>query len=200
MFESAELGHAVDSKTYEAEVPVLRERLLRAQADVFRKKAFPVVVLISGFEGAGKGDTLHLLNEWMDPRHMQTHAFDEPDCVERAHPRMWRYWRALPRAGDFGLFFGAWYRSVLYERVYGGGKRAEMERELGEIERFEEMLTSEGALVVKYWLHLTKKVQRKKSSRSWRRIRAKRWRVKGDRLEKPPRALRRRFARRRRTS
>ena len=114
MFESAELGHKVDAETYDAEVHHLRERLLRAQAEVFRKKAFPVIVVISGFEAAGKGDTLHTLHEWMDSRHIETHAFDRPDCVERRHPAMWRFWQALPRAGDVGIFFGAWYRSTLY--------------------------------------------------------------------------------------
>jgi AMP-polyphosphate phosphotransferase len=178
MFESAELGHEVDAKTYDAEVPKIRERLLRAQAEVFRKKAFPVIVLISGFEASGKGDTLHTLYEWMDSRHIATHAFDEPDCVEREHPAMWRYWRALPPAGDIGIFFGAWYRSALYARVYGSEKRAELERELSQIARFEQMLTDEGALVVKYWLHVPKKAQRKKLEElsSDRRTR---WRVKG---------------------
>jgi AMP-polyphosphate phosphotransferase len=162
MFESAELGHEVDKETYSGHLPKLREQLLRAQAEIFRKKAFPVIVVISGFEAAGKGDTLHTLYEWMDSRHIATHAFDRPDCIERGHPEMWRFWRALPRAGDFGIFFGAWYRSALYARVYGGQKRAELERELGRISRFEQMLTDEGALLVKYWLHLPKKAQRKK--------------------------------------
>ncbi|MGO8993831.1 MAG: polyphosphate:AMP phosphotransferase [Polyangiaceae bacterium] len=177
MFESAELGHKVDAETYDAEVHHLRERLLRAQAEVFRKKAFPVIVVISGFEAAGKGDTLHTLHEWMDSRHIETHAFDRPDCVERRHPAMWRFWQALPRAGDVGIFFGAWYRSTLYSRVYGGEKRAELERELAQIARFEQMLTDEGALLVKYWLHLPKKEQRKKLE-ELESNRRTRWRVK----------------------
>jgi polyphosphate:AMP phosphotransferase len=182
MFESAELGHEVDGKTYDAEVPRLRERLLAAQAEVFRKKEFPVLLLISGFEGAGKGDTLHVLNEWMDPRRIQTHAFDVPDCVERAHPEMWRFWQALPSAGDVGIFFGAWYRAALYAHVYGGEKRGALERRLQQIVRFEQMLTDEGALLVKYWHHLTRKGQRKKleeleaDKRTRWRVRASDWR------------------------
>jgi len=74
---------------------------------------------------------------------------------------MWRYWQALPPAGEAGVFLGGWYRSALYGRVYEKEKRAALERRLDEIVRFEQMLTDEGTLIVKYWLHVTKKVQRK---------------------------------------
>jgi polyphosphate:AMP phosphotransferase len=177
MFESAELGHAVDAKAYDAEVPKLREALLAAQAEVLERKQFPVIVLISGVEGAGKGDTLHTIHEWMDPRHIETHAFDAPDCVEAEHPPMWRYWTSLPRAGRLGVFFRAWYRDPIHERVFGAEKRVELERRLDAIVSFERMLTDEGALVVKYWLHLSRKQQRKRLE-ALAADKATRWQVK----------------------
>ena len=84
MFESAELGHAVDKETYKKELPALREALLEVQTDVLRSARFPVIILISGVDGAGKGETVNILNEWMDPRHIRTHALDEPSAEERA--------------------------------------------------------------------------------------------------------------------
>jgi AMP-polyphosphate phosphotransferase len=74
MFESAELGHTIDKDRYDKEEPPLREALLNAQYDLLEKKGFPVVILISGVDGAGKGETVNLLHEWMDPRHIETHA------------------------------------------------------------------------------------------------------------------------------
>ncbi|MFZ5530255.1 MAG: polyphosphate:AMP phosphotransferase, partial [Pseudomonadota bacterium] len=96
MFESAELGHKVDKATYKREVPALREALLDAQFDLLQKANFPVLILISGVDGAGKGETVNLLNEWMDPRHIQAHALGEMSDEERERPPMWRFWRALP--------------------------------------------------------------------------------------------------------
>ena len=116
MFESAELRHVVAPATYARAVPKLREALLAAQAEVLERKAFPVVLLISGVEGAGKGDALHVLHEWMDPRHVRASAFDEPDCVEEEHPSMWRFWQALPPAGTTAVFLGAWYATTLLRR------------------------------------------------------------------------------------
>ena len=177
MFESAELGHQIADAKYEREVPKLREALLAAQADVLERKAFPVVLLISGVEGAGKGDTLHVLHEWMDPRHVRASAFDEPDCVEKEHPSVWRFWQALPPSGTTGVFFGAWYREAIYGRIYGGEKRAALQTRLDAIVRFERMLTDEGALVLKLWLHLSKKQQHAKLKELASSKRS-RWRVK----------------------
>jgi AMP-polyphosphate phosphotransferase len=75
MFEAAELGHKVEKGLYDRAVPALRESLLNAQFDLSTAARFPVIVVIGGVDGAGKGETVNLLNEWMDPRHIHTHAF-----------------------------------------------------------------------------------------------------------------------------
>jgi polyphosphate kinase 2 (PPK2 family) len=78
MFESAELGHKVKKSVYEKEVPPLREALLDVQTDLAESGAFQVIILIGGLDGAGRGATVNLLNEWMDPRHIQNHGMGEP--------------------------------------------------------------------------------------------------------------------------
>jgi AMP-polyphosphate phosphotransferase len=109
MFESAELGHKVSGRDYKRELPKLRADLLKAQYDLLDNKSFPVIIIIGGVDGAGKGETVNILNEWMDPRHIVTHAFGEMTDEERERPRMWRYWRALPPKGRIGILFGAWH-------------------------------------------------------------------------------------------
>src|ERR1043165_7762521 len=99
MFESAELGHEISTVKYNRAVPALRTALLNAELDLVEKKNFPVMVVIGGVDGAGKGETVNLLNEWMDPRHIRTCAFGDPSDEERERPRMWRFWRALPPKG-----------------------------------------------------------------------------------------------------
>jgi|GEM_PF-6997698 len=75
MFEMAELGHQLNKADYRARVPELRTLLLEAQF-ALRKADFPVIVLISGVDGAGKGATINRLNEWLDPRYLRADAFD----------------------------------------------------------------------------------------------------------------------------
>ena len=109
-------------------------------------------------DGAGKGETVNLLNECMDPRHIHTHAFSEPSEEEREHPRMWRFWRALPPKGKLGILFGAWHTEPIVRRVMSEIKSPELDAEIDQIVRFERMLTDEGTLLIKLWFHLSRSV------------------------------------------
>ena len=160
MFESAEIGHQIDKETYDAAVPELREALLEAQLELRQQARFPVIILLNGIEGAGKGETVKLLNEWMDPRLIQVETFDQQTDEELARPPFWRYWRRLPPKGRTGVFFGNWYSQMLQGRVHGRIDDARLDQAIGTAVRFERMLCDEGALIFKFWLHLSKKQMR----------------------------------------
>ena len=162
MFESAEIGHKLGKTEFKREEPRLRQRLLDLQYQLLEKGNFPVIILVNGVDGAGKGETVNLLNEWMDPRHIHTHAFGPLTDVERDRPEMWRFWQALPPKGRIGILFGSWYTDPILQRVVGAHKRARFEQRLEDIRRFERMLVSEGALLLKLWFHLSKKAQKKR--------------------------------------
>ncbi|MEP9316771.1 polyphosphate:AMP phosphotransferase [Pseudomonas sp. LABIM340] len=157
MFESAEIGHSIDKETYEKEVAVLREALLEAQYELKQQARFPVIILINGIEGAGKGETVKLLNEWMDPRLIRVESFLLPTDEELSRPPQWRFWRRLPPKGTTGIFFGNWYSQMLYARVTGEIKDSQLDGLISDAERFERMYSDEGALIFKFWFHLSKK-------------------------------------------
>ncbi|MCA9612026.1 MAG: polyphosphate:AMP phosphotransferase, partial [Myxococcales bacterium] len=162
MFEAAELGRKVDKKTYEAEVPSLRESLLDAQFDLLEKKDFSLVILVNGVDGAGKGETVNLLSSWLDPRHVQSHASREYTDEEKARPPLWRYWRDLPPKGKIGIFFGSWYTMPILERAWGQRDDADLDQAMDELVRFERMLARENVALLKLWFHLSKKQQKKR--------------------------------------
>ncbi|WP_412461824.1 polyphosphate:AMP phosphotransferase [Pseudomonas sp. SC11] len=157
MFESAEIGHSIDKHTYDAEVPALREALLEAQFELKQQARLSVIVLINGIEGAGKGETVKLLNEWMDPRMIEVRTFDQQTDEELARPPAWRYWRALPPKGRMGVFFGNWYSQMIQGRVHGQFKDAVLDQAINGAERLEQMLCDEGTVIIKFWFHLSKK-------------------------------------------
>ena len=162
MFESANLDHQLDKAVYRREEAKLRAALLNAQYDLKENGRFPVLILIAGVEGAGKGETINLLNEWMDPRHIYTYAFFEPSDEERERPAQWRFWRSLPPKGKVGVFFGAWHTMPIIQRVTGEIGEGEFAHAISEVVRLEKMLCDEGVLLLKYWFHLSKPQQRKR--------------------------------------
>jgi polyphosphate:AMP phosphotransferase len=176
MFESAEIGHEIDKAKYARDVPRLRAALLEAQAELAEKADFPVIVLINGVDGAGKGETVNLLNEWMDPRNIETNALRSMNDDDRERPPMWRFWRQLPKSGKIGIFFGSWYSDPIVDRVFGKKKDAAFDRDIERITSFERGLAAEGALIVKFWFHLSKKKQKNRLI-ELEKNKATRWRV-----------------------
>lgn len=157
MFESAELGHKVDKKTYKEREPKLREALLNAQYDLHENGSFAVLLIVSGPEGAGRSEMVNVLKEWMDPRHLVIKAFGERSDEERERPSPWRYWRALPPKGRIGILFNGWYGEAFVPRILGRTSAADFERQLAGIKHHEDMLANEGTLILKFWMHLSKK-------------------------------------------
>ena len=103
----------------------------------------------------------------MDPRHLQVHAMGPPSDEELERPPMWRYWRRLPPKGKIGVFFGSWYTQPIVAHALKKSGERRFAESLEEIRRFERMLSDEGALVLKFWFHLTKKEQRRRLDELW---------------------------------
>lgn len=176
MFEVAETGLRVSPEDYAAREPRLREALLAAQYRLLDHRGFPVVILVAGVDGAGKGETVNLFNEWMDPRHISTHGFGPPSQDERQHPPMRRFWDVLPPRGRMGMLFGSWYTAPIVDRALDNISPVVFRRQVEEIVRFERMLATEGVLLLKLWFHLSKRDQRRRLN-DLERDPLTRWRV-----------------------
>ena len=175
MFRTAELGQKVSKSEYNQREPLLRQALLEAQANLRVNSDFPVIILFAGVDGGGKGDTVNILNEWMDPRWLITRAYDEPSDEERDRPEYWRFWRDLPSKGHIGLFLSSWYSQPILRRVHDKDSQAIFDDRLDRILAFEKALADDGALILKFWMHLSQDEQKRRlkklekdSLTSWR--------------------------------
>ncbi|MCF7689693.1 MAG: polyphosphate:AMP phosphotransferase [Cephaloticoccus sp.] len=159
MLKPAASARKVSPARYDDALPKLRTNLLNAHFRL-REQKFPLIIIVSGADGAGKGELVQRLNEWLDPRGVKTHAFWNPSDEERERPEYWRFWRALPPAGRMGILFGSWYTEPIIKRVMHKLKGRRFETALDRIVAFEKMLTDEGAVILKLWLHLPKPAQK----------------------------------------
>jgi polyphosphate:AMP phosphotransferase len=162
MFRTAELGQSIPKAEFKQKEPVLRRELLEAQQRLLKHKSFPVIIVFAGVDGAGKGETVNLLNAWMDPRWLVTRAYDKPSDEERERPEFWRFWRDLPAKGKTGLFLSSWYSRPVLDRVHKRIDESEFNNLLERIVNFEKALSDDDALILKFWMHLSKKGQKKR--------------------------------------
>jgi polyphosphate:AMP phosphotransferase len=164
MFEAALLGQTTTKQEFEAALPQLRTRLLKAQA-ALEHAGFPVIVLLNGVDGAGKSETANALHEWLDARYLVSEAYAPPTEEERAHPEYWRYFRWLPPSGRIAIFQGNWYTPAILSRIDRETGAARFRDDLARIRAFERALADDGALIVKLWFHVSKREQRRKLER-----------------------------------
>ncbi len=159
MLKEADASRTMSPARYDAGLTKLRTTLLNAHFKL-RDQKFPVIVIVSGADGAGKGELVQRLNEWLDPRGVSTHAFWNTSDEERERPDYWRFWRSLPANGRIGILFGSWYSHPIIGRTMHKLKRSKFDTALDRVVAFEKMLTDEGALIIKIWLHLSKPAQK----------------------------------------
>ena len=154
MFEPAEIGAKMADTQFRGLKDRLRLDLIEVQQQARAFAKFPIVILLSGVRGAGVIDTLNLLNTWMDPRWIESHAFAAPTAEEGTRPALLRYWRSLPANGAIGLYLGGWYSDPIAAFATRKQRRAAFEDQLRQASAFERTLTNNGALVLKFWLHV----------------------------------------------
>jgi AMP-polyphosphate phosphotransferase len=117
------------------------------------------IVLFEGWDAAGKGGIIQRLTARWDPRHFEVYPISAPTEAERERHFLWRFWRALPGAGEIAVFDRSWYGRVLVERVEELAKPKEWRRSYGEINEFEKQQRQSGVTLVKVFLHTSQAEQ-----------------------------------------
>jgi len=175
MLDTVDLGRALAPARYQRSYPELRERLSGLQRAIFEQK-IPMILVFEGWDASGKGDTIEKLVGRIDPRGYVVHLTRAPTEEEELRPFLWRFWTRLPERGGIAIFDRSWYRRVLADRVLEEVPKRVWESAYDEINQFERMLSDDGALVVKFFLHIAKKEQRRRF-RKMERNEYQSWRV-----------------------
>jgi polyphosphate kinase 2 (PPK2 family) len=175
MFKTAELGQKVGKREFKQRELILRQNLLALQQRLRSEGQVSVLLDFAGVRGAGKSTSTNLLNEWMDARWIVTHGYTDPSDEEKERPAFWRIWQHLPPRGQIGIHLSGRYSQPLLNYVYGMSTLDHFAAELERINNFEKSLADDGALVLKFWMHISRKVQKERLEllendplRSWR--------------------------------
>ena len=175
MLEQIDLRQKLGKQEYQtamAEVGLLAGELQRLAKEL----KMPVIIVFEGWDAAGKGTCINQLMQHLDPRGFQVHPISAPTAEEKLRPFLWRFWARLPEDGRIAIFDRSWYGRVLAERTDKLLPRRIWSQAFDQIKSFERQLVDEGAVVIKFFLHISKKEQ-KRRFKAIEKIPAQAWKV-----------------------
>ena len=149
---------SIDEDDYKPKLKDYQLRLLNLTRELAESRR-SLIVVFEGPDAAGKGGAIKRLAERLDPRLLRVHSVVKPTAEEYQHHYMWRFWNKLPPYGQTVIFDRSWYGRVLVERVEGFATEKEWKRAYEEINEFERMLADDGAIIIKFYLHISKDEQ-----------------------------------------
>lgn len=161
-------GDLLDRQT--AELSDLQEKL-------YADKRFAILIILQGMDASGKDSTIKQVLTGINPQGCRVHTFKQPSAEELSHDYMWRIYKAFPERGQIGIFNRSHYEEVLIARVHprlilrqnipGIDEEQQVDndffdkryRQINDIERH---LSENGTIILKFFLHLSKKEQKKR--------------------------------------
>ncbi|WP_409254004.1 polyphosphate kinase 2 family protein [Bacillus sp. SCS-153A] len=159
MLDSVDLTKKIEDKNhYKKRLKKLQLQLLGLQRALHDEK-IGCIFVFEGWDAAGKGGAIKRTTQNMDPRGYEVHATGAPTLEQKQYHYLQRFWNRMPKYGKIGIFDRSWYGRVLVERVEGFADEWAWKRAYGEINQFEEILSNEDYIILKFWFHISKEEQ-----------------------------------------
>ena len=159
--DKADLSLKLSRRVYRDELKKLQDRIAELHGELYRRR-IPAVIGFEGWDAAGKGGAILRLTEKMDPRGYRVNPTAAPNDYEKVHHYLWRFWRNMPKDGHIAIFDRTWYGRVMVERIEHFCTDAEWQRAYQEINEMERELHTHGAVVLKFWMQISKDEQEKR--------------------------------------
>jgi len=149
------------------------EWLAQEQDLLYAQDRWSLLLVFQGMDASGKDSTVKHVMSGVNPQGCQVYSFKQPSSEDLSHDFLWRHVKCLPDRGRIGIFNRSYYEEVLVVRVHPSilhqqrlpapcvTKRIWTER-LGDIARFEEYLSRQGTVILKFFLHLSRGEQKKR--------------------------------------
>ncbi len=161
MLEMVDLSKKLSREEFKEKADAIEKRMNELQREM-KDAGIPTILVFEGLEAAGKGTCINRLMLPLDPRGFKVHPIHPPTDEERLWPFLVRFWNKLPDKGRLAIFDHSWYERLLTERIEKNVAKKAWRNAFEEISAFERQLNDEGAIILKFWLHIEKKEQAKR--------------------------------------
>ncbi|HBC86200.1 MAG TPA: polyphosphate:AMP phosphotransferase [Lentisphaeria bacterium] len=161
MLKKAKSLKKMEKGAYHSAVKSLELKLGECQREAL-KAGIPVIIVFEGWDASGKGTLINKLMMSFDPRGYNVHSTLAPTEEEELRPYLWRFWIRTPEKGRIAIFDRSWYRRLTVDRVEKNVSREKVEGAPSGMNNFEKQLCADGAVIVKFFLHISKKEQKRR--------------------------------------
>lgn len=160
MLEKINYNLSVEPSEIDSEIEELKNQLYILQQKIKSEK-LPVIIIVEGFGGSGKGKIIKKMISDLDPRNFKVYADTETDASEKRKPFLYRYWNRIPSYGNFSIIERSWYKEISTDAVEKAYSKAEIVEKTEIINTFEKNLSDDGYLIIKFFIYISENRQKK---------------------------------------
>jgi polyphosphate kinase 2 (PPK2 family) len=161
LLENVNLKRRIPDEEYARALPGMQRRLYDLEKACWDCK-IPSVIVFEGWDAAGKGSVIATVTQRLDPRGFKLHSTDLPRTADQNYPWLRRFWLCVPDAGEMAIFDQSWYIRLMAERVEGLVPEKVWRSAAADIVDFERALADNGTVMLKFFLHISKREQEKR--------------------------------------
>lgn len=161
MLKEIDLSKEISKEEYKKIMENLELKIAELQRKI-KKLKIPVIIVFEGWDAAGKGTLINKFILPLDPRDFNVYTMHKPNEEEKMKPFLWRFWTRTPEGGRTAVFDRSWYRKTFEDRVDDLIKENEVEKYYSEINSFERQLYDDGNIIIKFFIHISEKEQKKR--------------------------------------
>ncbi|NTV79185.1 MAG: phosphate--AMP phosphotransferase, partial [Clostridiales bacterium] len=159
MLDKIDLKKKLEKKEYDLLMEELTPKLALLQREC-KAAGIPIMIVFEGWGASGKGTLINQLIGPLDPRGFKVFTIQKTSEEEAMRPFLWRFWTKTPAKGRIHIFDRSWYRKIVEEQFEETKKNKTKPDVIGEILNFEEELVTDGMVMIKFFLHISKKEQK----------------------------------------
>ncbi len=152
--DKVDLTQSLSKDEYRKQLKELKNEVYQLSYKAY-KHGISSTLVFEGWDAGGKGGAIRRIASGVDSRITRIIPISAPTDEELAHHYLWRFWRHVPMSGYVTIYDRSWYGRVLVERVEGFAKQNEWRRSYAEINNFEEQLTEDKNILLKFWMHIS---------------------------------------------
>lgn len=161
VLDKVDLSQKIPKADYKASMEALEINMGQLQRQA-HEMGVPITIIFEGWGAAGKGRLINELLLALDPRGVKVHSTLAPNQEEFYRPFLWRFWTKIPEKGRMAIYDRSWYSRFIVEKMDPMMKKLPMEKAYDEVNCFERQLVDDGHIIIKFFLHISRKEQKKR--------------------------------------